>query len=209
MSLERKDYMRNRGFVLMTDVSHRIMSDAGQIPITRLGAEENFTFSSAFRPNASGGALALIADQAVEQFRLMRNAPGFNRRYHITPEDRNPNVNKFTFRDGFGELDFTWQYAPVVANAVVQTFVEEGYMTQQQYDDMTFNDWAIMMRSRWFKDILHDEAITDNKVYDQFNSFPDEFNTGIYADKLMFPMRLINTPLFTVKSEYDEVDDQT
>ena len=94
----------------------------------------------------------------------------------------------------------------------------ESYITEEQYADLTFGDWADIIGSAWFSDLIHDMALTNNGRYAGFGNGASDYredglksylglsrNSGCDCE----PCRFTILDLFDANSLYEEDTDQT
>jgi hypothetical protein len=133
------------------------------------------------------------------------NPDKFDLDHNISTRDIQ-NANKFeTFGQGFSDPDFPWHFSAGVANAVVDQLVDEHKMTDEQRRRMTLTDWADIISSGWFSDLMHSLAMTSNGVYAQFgNNFsdykPGAFR-GLLSNQHVISYGDFETPLFEIGTE--------
>jgi hypothetical protein len=205
---ERRDYMRDRGFALVDDVGHRFMEDAARsMPVTEI-TPQIVGGRSFYLDNPSAGALRLVSAVfagSIRQMNVDMRRENFAA-YDVTTRDTDQSTNQFVFTGGLEDLDFTWHFAPAVANSVVQEFHKQGYISKTQYDAMTLGDWADMIGSKWFGELMHDMALARNGAYSTFGTTSLDYSEGEIG-------RFFSAPdidnVFAVSSAYEDKTDQT
>jgi hypothetical protein len=214
MSIEvqsRRDYMRNEGFVLVDDVFHQFFDDASHaVAVKQRGGE---VLQEDVSPSAGG--LAVVAEHLRVGLHKLKAPDDPSSGYGVTKKDLSRDKNRFSFISGFRNVDFTWHFAPAVANAVVQTFVADGYIAAEQYDNFTLGDWADIIGSAWFSDLMHDMALTSNGEHRGFGEQRAHYANGNNALRAYLDYNPEagspddNTALFDVCSVYEEESGQT
>ncbi len=206
----RRDYMRDAGFALVNDVFHQFFDDAYHTIEVK---QRSSTVVIQEDLNYSAGGLMVVAEHLIVGLKGLDAPDDSSAGYGITEDDLSRDQNKFSFFGGFRNIDFTWHFAPAVANAVMQTFMSAGYISEEQYDNMTFGDWADIIGSAWFGDLMHDMALTSNGVYRGFGVLREHYLKDSLRSYLDYEpgdgMPAGDAALFEIRSVYDEEPDRT
>lgn len=79
----------------------------------------------------------------------------FHKQFGITDEDK-IRAGDFYYDFGFDDTDFTWHFAPAVANSVVLEMAENGIISAEQQRQLTLGDWANIIRAGWFSSLMQE-----------------------------------------------------
>lgn len=153
---ERNEYMRGAGFALAADVGHQFMAEMAAIEPEMVRHAGPWWSMIAAQPGANSN-LYVITRHVREGMRSRQQdvSQDVQALYGVTGEDLDPARNKFLFGNGMADLDFTGHFASGLAAQVVSAMVSEGFVTEEAHEKMTLLDWADMIRSDWFRDMLH------------------------------------------------------
>ncbi|HSX00266.1 MAG TPA: hypothetical protein VLH38_04485 [Patescibacteria group bacterium] len=160
----RNEYGRDEGLVLVIDVADRFMGDMRAWDIPQITAEQNVEVA---QMNPSAGSLHLLTHRIQSHAEAIAKSPDFNSIYGVSPEDIGPN-NRFKYDGGFADQDFVFYFAGAMANNVVALFEKQSYITTEQRANMTLGDWADLIGSGWFGDLMHDMALAQINTYGTF-----------------------------------------
>lgn len=208
---ERITYMTGRGFALFTDVNDRMLHtlQACRIPAAPRDMELTITHwnepsAEVVRLNPAGTGL-FIATYHLQQLLPRYDDLTFNADHGISSEDTRESGAYTFFDSGFNDLNFPWHFSATVANAVVDFFVSEGVITQQQKDAFTLRDWADVIGSGWFSRIMHLMALTSNGSYGSFGQMLTTYMPGALTRRLAERKYVAHNdaPLFTYKAQVD------
>lgn len=159
---QRKDYMRGAGFLLASDVGHQFFDDMLRMRASKAQEITRQTISIPTPDVALHGVSRVfwkkIGDDIGEGYKRF-----FSREYGVTDEDYRSNL--FYFKKGLGDQEFTWHFAPTIASELVTTFHRDGLIDDEQRNQLTLGDWADMIGSGWFSNVIHNLALTDNGSY--------------------------------------------
>ena len=212
---ERRDYMRTEGFVLVNHIGHEVMQEVAQLPVTQLTAEDSLDWRPVFATvNPSARALGMVtADYVAKMKNDITADETFYEKHGVTEGDTAG--NKFIFENGFGDLEFTLPFSSGIANVVVETFERAGYISAEQRADLTLSDYADIIDSGWFHDVMHDLALTKSGIYVSFGDKQVDYSTDAMRNRLKVdgkpdPSRVrLTGPLFKAASVYDSTSDTT
>jgi len=201
-----RDYRRFDGFTLTADVAHQFIDDVHELEIPQIGSQLDIK-AEGLKP--SSGSLYLITSQVNSRVEDLIKEPGFADKYGITPDDLGPK-NHFKYENGFADQNFVFNFAGGMAHSVVARFEQKGYITQEQRASMTLGDWADVIGSGWFAELVHDLAFTKLGMYGFFGRSPRDYtdDRGIEG-QLNEQHRLGVKDVLDIGSKYDEVVDRT
>lgn len=186
-STTRASYQAAEGFLFFTDVSNQIANEAATVqpaPV-EVRAYQHYNVQGHLKPEVRrmaeepGITSAYFVMSSLQ--RLMPTRQGLSsashNRYGITKEDME-RARQFTvFQAGLGDFDFPWEFSLCVADNIVRQGVEEGKMSAKKYRDFTLRDWAGLLQSGWFSDVIHSMAFTGTGVYRSLGSSFEDYQT--------------------------------
>lgn len=170
----RSDYMRNEGFLLVTDVGHQFFDDTlHRYMPAMLGVSELHPDALVDLDKRLPDADRALFESTIQLSKKLQNdaQPGSvwaKKRYGITDDELSSEKNRFLHRHGFGDIEFTWHFAPAVASVAVASLVRDGKISEVERNQITLGDWANVIGSVWFSDLMHDLALTSNGLYNNF-----------------------------------------
>ena len=89
---------------------------------------------------------------------------------------QNPDQPKsYLYQNGTGDQEFTWQFGTYIATQVVYRFEQDKLLSQADLSRMTLSDWADIIGSEWFGDLLHDMAIAAPAAYRDIGVHPLDY----------------------------------
>lgn len=174
----RASYLAEDGFVLFTDANNRLMDfmrdlrppEPVTVPYASVGPEDEIL---PYRPPGNVAAAGLFYSARRLQGQLLEVVRGsegsgtceaFFRQFDISNSEQRT-ADRYCHDRGFDDPDFTWYFAPLIANVVVKQTVAEGFMATSAYEQMTLSDWASIMRSPWFSSLMQQMAIAKFGAY--------------------------------------------
>ena len=102
-------------------------------------------------------------------------------RYGVTEADLALS-RQFTAGEGFTNLNFTNNFASTIANEVVDSIINAGLFTLEQKASLSLYDWAELIQSKWFRELLMDMAIGGFAVYGSYSGFLHNYaGSGVVA----------------------------
>ena len=180
-----RDYKRNEGFLLVDDVGHKAMAAMALAEVDMLRSWPSGAFAVMSSVSPSVGSLMLVSRHLQESLpRSVRSAYDMRRHFGVDDTEQAKAKSGFVFEGGLGDMGFTWHFAPVVAAEVARTFVRQGLLTPEQRGRLSLADWADMVGSYWFSDVMHDLALTRNGIYQDAGNWFGHF-TNIHEDSLV------------------------
>jgi hypothetical protein len=185
----RTEYLHLKGLGLFTDVNIQILDDIAHKPIERLDDHDiyPYTLSTETAPGLNNSNLALyhVLNKFTKQvpYRTGRSK-AFDDQYGISQQDKQSTTRIGLLESGFGDMTFSWQFAGGLANATVQSFVEDGKITPEQAAQLTLSDWANVIGSGWFAALAHSFAFTDTNVLKQFGGKANDFADSAFKKYL-------------------------
>lgn len=172
----RVDFMRTDGFALYTDVNLQMVEELQNSPIKKAEAHPEHRFKQYNLEPAVAGLY--IASHQLMAGLPRYSGPAFHEAYGVTSEDLMAVHGKQLFNEGFGDINFTWHFAPALAVAVVRQFASDGLIAHEDIERLTLNDWANVIGSGWFSKLVHSMAFTRNGVYRQFGVGSDDYGSN-------------------------------
>jgi hypothetical protein len=182
-SLTRRDYMTTEGCVLVADVNQRLMRDL----IDTAPAKSNDWIEA--RPadtatyNPAGISLYAATESICLPFKKQEGRQ-VAKNYGVSDSGLDTASRFFEVAAGFGDLDFSWRFAPAIANAVAWTFLDKGIITADQHHGLTLTDWANVIGTGWFAQLAESLAYTHNGVYRSFGSRASHYNQSSFQTAL-------------------------
>ncbi len=166
---ERGRYMTEQGWTRSSDIGHRVVEEVMKIiPMAQMTADSPHVspfIDSPEVPPQGWGFAAYIRTMSRAISDETRGEMGPSEKMLAMQGSPNPEYYHFTFDGGLADLEFTWSFAGFAANALAVQFVNDGHITREQLETVTFSDWADMIGSEWFASLMHDCALTTNGVY--------------------------------------------
>lgn len=180
---ERQQFMLRDGAVLYTDVQDRMLSDLDpQIPsclterelrgFSLIGEYGNTTTGASVAAENIGGISLYAAMQKVRKLTPRtdhNNVESFLRQYGVSGVDIDK-IGDHASYGGFLNLDFTHSFAAGIANEVTEAFIADGCLTREQKDSLSVTDWADLIRTGWFGNLVEDMAFGGNGAYGPYAS---------------------------------------
>lgn len=215
------EYQTTEGFALVTDVVDQYLEDLRSEKVPKLptlcGLEVQEgdsppgdvpVFSSKpIEPSATAlyAVCRSLSQPLRETSRFDKRRQHFKSRYGVDAQEDELARRYFKYREGFDDLDFTWNFAPAVAKTMVDRFVEVGRMTSGQREAMTLHDWANIIGSGWFSGAIHSMAFTNFGVYGNFGIKEAHFAKGSLLQRLGESVLLkdLEIDLFSVQTAYE------
>jgi hypothetical protein len=179
---DRAQHQTTECFALYTDVAKQMFAEVYPTQLTPINDAYKVYghFDRSTSTDYPAEASLYIMSRHLIQLLPRRDSDAneFDKRYGVTEHDID-HANKFdTFQAGFGDPDFPWHFAPAVAAAVAHEFEAVGALTPEQHREMTLTDWANIIGSGWFSDLIHSLAYTSNGVYGAFGNEVSNFRPG-------------------------------
>lgn len=190
----RKEWMKTTGFTLFTDVNDAFLTrvDTQQIHTEITEFPDPYTLLIGDRQRGVGsisdlddGAVSLYAmthslvGQVEEQVYNGKKDPRFSFKVEngigMREYDR---AREHAWGGGFVDVEFPWHFAPAIANASVDQFVEDGVITADDKSDMSLTDWAEIIGSGWFAGLLHDMTFTERTTWGDLGKLPKHYVKG-------------------------------
>lgn len=212
----RMTFMKTRGFALYTDTNNRMLEHMMSTPLSspaedvavfeQWAIENHFTTTQSFSEFTttltSAGTLFYMSQILTKKFSAYI---GQENTFGFTLEDERLVDGQAQFGNGFGDLDFTAHFAPVVANDMIAFLVDEGVITAEQRNSLTLTDWADMIGSSWFSHAMHLYALTRNGMYASLGKAPEQYVNQEVVKKRASNLANIpkGTPSYTYKLETD------
>jgi hypothetical protein len=213
---ERREHMRNSGFVVVNGVSHKVMEAMSNVFVGEVRAS--------WRPPevavSSTVALGLITGRVMTAVQPTLNSSdsSFKERHGIAETDFRGNASdpgsNMVFQNAFGDLRFTVPFAAGTVAAIMEESVEQGYVSPEAHAAMTATDWGDIIETPWFDEIAMDMALTKGGIYGNFGqgmgwyTHPGGLRALLESHSGKDSMRL-DGPLFTFASTYDQSTDTT
>lgn len=171
----RAEYLATESFLLHTQVGVESFDEISrQRPprIRELPSELLYGSSyteEAIRANPAEASLFMASQRLISLVKFRdADTSKFDKRYGINNIDLGTATRFDSFNYGFADPDFPWHFAPPIAAAVAHTFEAEGIITPEEHKGMTLGDWANIIGTGWFSDLMHSMAFTSNGVYMTF-----------------------------------------
>lgn len=136
---------------------------------------------------------------------------GFNKKYGITDED-NARFSGVMAGQGLSDPDFSWHFAPALANSVTLQMVQDGEINVEQQQGLTLHDWANIIGSGWFSALIHRMAYTRFGTYGQFGTRHQHYQAyGLekYLREVTNDPKHFRTDLFNFSEAYEPEDGYT
>jgi hypothetical protein len=198
---ERQAYMKGPGFVLFNDVTEQLLGRLAEQPLPP--AEDYF---DVFRlSKIPGQGIEGLYDPMVSlyavSFLLTEQVPNrTNTRLHdrlslfpMTHEER-LEVEKHTHNFGTDDLDLPWVLSPAIAAATVHAFVRSGKLPETVAQNLSLDDWADMISSGWFGELMNVMALTGFGVYQKFGRYVTDYQPGAFEHALKEPLKKYGEP---------------
>lgn len=183
MNQSRKEWMRREGSARAVITGHAIINslDFAWEPLKYdefqyFPTDENF----ASRLEALGANGIGYVDTIIALAKQLRVSTGYE--HMLRSAHRSNDANAFQYQDGLQDQEFTWHFGGCIAMHTAHSFVRDGLITKDALRSATLSDWADIIDSHWFSDLMHDMAVTANSVYQQFG-----MNQNFYLDSASTP----------------------
>lgn len=185
-SANRLRWMRGPGTTRSIDLGHRVMDDFhSRLRLRQITDDESARLMHRFeqqrlvgwaaRPNSIGfylvGAVLRVDLQDVIDSDV-GSSNNLLRRYGV--EDN----GEFTFGGGLADQAFTWHFAPFIAHEIVKATEEESYIAPGVMESMALGDWATILVSDWFSNLMHDLSLAPNGTYGSKGFKADDYLIG-------------------------------
>lgn len=197
----RIHWTTHEGFILYTDTQNELMQRAATRNVEalstedlRYGAFHASHVSTADIAARNKGGVSLFA--TLFKFRwlmpqLAHESNGwetFFNNYGITDQDKRES-RPFTQNHGFANIEFPLVFSGGIANDLTEQWIREGHMTRSQKEASRLRDWAEMISSPWFGDIVFDMAITGIGVYGPYPGSIEDYGREDTCEGLSYRMR--------------------
>lgn len=169
----RKEFQRGYGFALFSNVNDRVLARMARQPLIRIPDKlsnsvvdpwkaRSTDISEALAYENPSGCSLFLATQALVQ----KVPDSYILRHHegVTGKDLELST-KYSFKGGFEDLQFPWDFSSMVANHVAEQMVTDGILAKEVKDSFTLTDWANILSSDWFKAAIQEMAMTGGGVY--------------------------------------------
>jgi hypothetical protein len=204
-----KQWLGNEGFALLTDVSHQAMDNLTHTPLPELPSLSEIRNDSNAR-GIPGCDLALwtLAGN-MYKYSGLRNGDvdTFDAQFGITQQDRERAINSGAFGAGLGEKYFPVMFSAFVATRVANQFLKDGMLSISNRLEFTLKDWANIIGSGWFSDLVHDLALAQNGQYGTQGASLSPYHDPLYFRKLENIKDTV--PIFESDFAYEPFEDRT
>lgn len=187
----RLNYYDVEGLAVHTDVADRIVDSMREIDppgVTTWQLDEIRSYEKAiadsFEPADSlvagnpAGVSLYLAMRSITSMIPRQGSEAFDEAFGISEDDREQ-AQRYSFTpDPFEDTDFTVHFAVGIANAVVDSYVDRGDITQAQKDAYQLKDWADLIQSGEFRKLMHVMTFTASGVYRLFGSSVGDYEKG-------------------------------
>ncbi|HSX15209.1 MAG TPA: hypothetical protein VLF40_00265 [Candidatus Saccharimonadales bacterium] len=219
--MNRIEFQRTAGFALYTEVNDRLLDYLADRDIPALRPDGMKDYLTTYRiedtlvPNPAGVSLALAMRHITADVPVADQ--NFYRDFGVSQEDQG-RACYHTFGGGFSDMVFTWHFSAGVANAVMDFFVDEGVLSQEQKNAFGLGDWADIIGSDWFGRLMHMTALTANGAYLSFGTYLSAYRKHAFAHALKerFDTELednklppLTNDIFTYHEHQDPADGRT
>ncbi len=211
----RVTFMRGEGCMLYTDVNAQVLAAMGTIAVEPLIYKPIF-YEISGPDNISQSEAALLEVTTHLIHTIPRPSPTTPRLFYdqfgVSKTDLYAARQNQVFASGFGDMTFPWHFSAGLASAAVHSFVEAKKITPDQADNLTLGDWANVIGSGWFSELVHSMAFTANGTWAAFGENPDDYigrtlkSYMVVQDVLQDNEEHNNLNLFDVHEElYDDL----
>lgn len=108
-----------------------------------------------------GYGFACLIAELSKDLEARTNKPAELARFMSKPDE----PQQFHFHKGVADQDFTWHFAGFMAMQVAYAFEDSVLTAPGSINKATLTDWADIIGSQWFSNLMHDMAVTSNGVY--------------------------------------------
>ncbi len=171
---DRVTWMRTDGTPRSIVTAHRVIDDiaAQEVPVPFCYDRGDYKFSGKKVEEALGKSGVGFAMIILELQKYLHLATPYDKlaaqeQEHLGTTFHN---NKFMFGDGLADQHFTWHMGGAVAANLAQQFANDGLIDRDDMKQATLSDWADIIGSQWFSDLLHDLAVAPNGFYGNYGA---------------------------------------
>lgn len=200
---EIERYRRGPGVTRSINMAHKIMSRYHErVALTELTDQTDKDHVRGMKvfnriEAVSAGLVGFHTMLRTNLAKLTRESP-IKEVFDIGDEGGN-----FEYADGLGDQDFTWHYAPLLAHAVVTSAEMDGKIPEGSLLNMSFEDWAEILRYGWFSDLIHDLALAQNGTFGGLGRNLANYTVG--TNEITRNQYLLNTQVFSYDQKTEEV----
>ncbi len=180
-------FMRGEGCMLYTDVNAQMLGVIGSQAIKPLkGRHTNYDIGGPAKLSQSGAVLYEVTRLIMSGVPMPGDTGKFNfyKELSVSKEDRD-SVGDKAFSLGFGDVNFPWHFSAGLASSVIHDFVGKGKITSDQADKLTLYDWANVIGSGWFSELVHSMAFTANGSWGDFGRHGFQYAEGALATHMV------------------------
>lgn len=184
---KRLEYSKTEGFALFTDMNSRILNDLDGF--TPAKTEFDMGYLHEYDTALPGLALFATMQEIGAPLKAISESSEITRRKNVEAkyglgEQEFKKAEPYVYQDGLEDLYFPWAFSAVLANTVVQDFVQKKWIRQAEYEALSLGDWANVIGSGWFGDLSRSMSYTSLGTYNSIGDTIRGYKQGGFLEGL-------------------------